>query len=103
MITRAVSSEQFRQDKTVTELVFQSFKEVPVANNELLKAIMEVQHTWNTSPVVWVDDFPYKIKLVERTPRCALLCQMCLDFTMRNNGKKVYRVANKRMVKVVFA
>lgn len=56
----------------------------------------------NSSPIVWVGDFPYKIKMKESSNKHALLCQMSVRVNYKNNGKETYLVINRRMVKLYF-
>lgn len=101
-ITRPVSAGEEKINREWTEKVLCDFTQVSVKSNALLKAIVEARSRWLTSPIVWVGNFPYKIKVLEQTQTRAVLLQMCVDFYHKKNGKQAYSIVNKRKVEIVF-
>lgn len=75
---------------------------VSVDNNKILNAIMDAFGTWEKSPVVWVENFPYRIKLLEHTNNHAILLQICLGVYYKPSGKECYYNISKRKVKIIF-
>jgi hypothetical protein len=76
--------------------------QVRTDDNEILDAILEVSNKWDASPIVWVKDMPYKIKLVHRTERYVVLYQYAINYKYSNTGKETYRPIAKRQVKLMF-
>lgn len=96
-ITRSVLMGDPNADK-----VLKSYSNVSVGRNPILSAIMDVFDKWEQSPIVWIDNYAYKIKLMERGRTHATLCQMSVDVRYKQNGKVTYKPINKRMVKLTF-
>lgn len=75
---------------------------VPVANNKILTAILDARCNWDKSPVVWVNDCPYRIKVIKADADCVFLWQICLGVHYKRSGKECYHVINKRQVRIDF-
>lgn len=79
-------------DRVLKDLV-----RVSTQQNNILKAIMEVQHKWDTKPIVWVNELAYKIIIIKRNYNRVSMYQMSLHF----EGNR-YNIINKRVVEVHF-
>lgn len=97
MISLPVNSKSRADDPILHDL-----SPVPTRNNKILNAILDVLPSWDTSPIIWVDNCAYKISVVEVGAYYAVLLQMPLDMNYKPNGKEVYKVISKRTVKIVF-
>lgn len=75
---------------------------VPTANNKILAAILDARSNWDKSPVVWVENCPYRIKVITADDRCVFLWQICLGVHYKRSGKECYHIINKRQVKIDF-
>lgn len=77
-------------------------QQVRTENNEILDAILEASYKWDSSPVVWVSNIPYKIKLIKRAENYVLLHQCAIRYHYNNTGKEKYTCIAKRQVKLMF-
>lgn len=102
-ISRPVTSEELKADWVGCEFTLSDTFPVSVHRNRILDAIMERSDCWETSPIVWVENQPYRISLLERTERHAVLLQVCLGVYYKKSGKENYFVINKRKVELSFA
>ena len=80
---------------TLDNIVDNFYSRVSVNRNPILKAIMEVKDSWNSSPIIWVDNHPYRIQIINETKYQVLLYQMALFL----NGND-YLIINKRKVRI---
>jgi hypothetical protein len=92
-----------KQDKKKTDIILNNLRPVSVYRNRILDAIMSEQEKWATSPIVWVDNMPYKIKLLQVSKQKVCLLQMPMQFYYKNNGKESYSIIGKRTVEILFA
>lgn len=83
-------------------IIYDDLKQVGRKNNKILDAIMNAKSSWDKSPLIWVDNYPYKIRLIERSSSYAILLQMNVRIDYKKNGKEVYQVIDKRTVKITF-
>jgi hypothetical protein len=82
--------------------ILNDLKQVGTKQNKVLDAIMASRNSWDKSPIVWVENYPYKIRVVELASSFVILLQMNVRIEYKNNGKEVYKVIGKRTVKIVF-
>lgn len=84
------------------DIIFQDLSPVRVKGNKVLIAILEAYDIWDRSPLIWIDNFPYKIKILKQTESYVDLLQMPVRIEYKNNGKECYTIISKRMVRIVF-
>jgi len=96
-ISRSVSVNGENQDE---HIVLMDMRPVGVHRNPILDAIMKVRRDWPRSPVVWVNNSPYKIKVLQDNDQCTMLLQMSVRLFVGKNGKEHYKIVNKRMVMI---
>ncbi len=101
-ISLPVTSGDEKQDKSKADIVLNNLRSVPVSSNKILNAIMSVSDKWETSPVVWVDNVPYKIKLLQVAKNKVCLLQMPMQFYYKNSGREAYHIVCKRKVEITF-
>jgi hypothetical protein len=82
----------FAWDETVDNF----YTRVPVNRNPILKAIMEAKDSWYSSPIIWVDNHPYRIQIISQTKNQIILYQMALFL-----HSKDYGIINKRKVRII--
>ncbi len=75
---------------------------VSVHNNKILDAIMYEFVNLHNSPIIWVHDFPYKLKLISFTKSHIELWQISLKIFYKTSGKEYYKMISKRRVKIFF-
>jgi hypothetical protein len=102
-ITKSVELIEERKDIEKSKSILNNFEKVNVNNNYILDAILESYDTWDKSPIIWVDNFPYKIKIIEKTKKQVIMYQMTISMMFKNSGKSTYKVLTKRKVKIEFA
>jgi hypothetical protein len=100
-ISRPITSSEEQKDRNVLK-VLDNLVPVSTNNNKILMAIMDAYGTWEHSPIVWVDNFPYRIKLLEHTSKHAIMLQICLGVYYKSSGKECYYNINRRKVKIEF-
>lgn len=91
-----------KKDKARAEYVLNNLRPVPVYQNKILDAIMCVYDKWETSPIVWVENSAYKVKLLNTVGNKVYLLQMPLQVSYKNNGKETYHIICKRKVEITF-
>lgn len=101
-ISLPVLLSEEKQDPLYAESVLQDLKAVPTNGNAILHRIMEAKSSWAKSPIVWVDNFPYKIKVIQQTQNRAVMFQMAIKYTYKTNGKETYQVLSKRKVAIEY-
>jgi hypothetical protein len=74
---------------------------VPAQKNKILDAIIEVRDKWHNSPVIWVNNCPYRIKVIAENNDTIILWQICLGVYYKRSGKECYHIINKRQVRIV--
>lgn len=84
------------------ERILANLAPVNVRNNAVLTAILAARGRWAANPIVWVDNFPYKLKVVRETAGWVELLQMPVRVEYKTSGKEVYQVISKRLVRIVF-
>ena len=103
-ITPSVSPFEEKNNVALSNQILTSWSQVPCnETNSILQAILKkVDDIYsNQQSIIWVKNTPYKIKLEDKNNKNIVLQQLCLNVTFKNNGKMVYEVVNKRMVKLV--
>ena len=78
--------------------ILENLAPVPIANNDILKAIMRAQESWSASPIIWAGRYPYKIKIINNSRDAVEMYQMYVEFPT----ERVYKVKNIRKVKIVY-
>lgn len=101
-ISKSVTPGDEKKDKALAQTVLNDMEQVKTVNNKILDAILEVSHKWNTSPIVWVADVPYRIQLIKRCDEYVILHQSAISYYYSNSGKERYTCIAKRQVKLVF-
>jgi hypothetical protein len=101
-ISKSVELIDEKKDINKTKKILNDFKRVSIYNNYILDAIIESYDNWDESPIIWVDNFPYKIKIIERTKHYVIMLQMTISMIFKNSGKQTYKVLSKRKVKIEF-
>ncbi len=98
-ISRSVNigDEKDKSEKTLNNLL-----EVSVNHNSRLQAIMGAQLMWMSSPTIFIDETPYKIKILELIPNKITLLQMYIKIFYKHDGRSWYEVINKRKVVIHF-
>lgn len=102
-ISLLVTVGEEKQNKKKTDIILNNLKPVSICRNRILDAIMSEQEKWGTSPIIWVDNIPYKIKLLQVSTQKVCLLQMPMQFYYKNNGKESYSIIGKRMVEITLA
>lgn len=101
-ISKSVTPDDEKKNKAHSQTILNNMVQVRTEKNDILDAILEVSYKWETSPIVWVRDMPYKIQLVQRTEKYVLLNQCAIRYQYSNTGKETYTRIAKRQVKLVF-
>lgn len=102
-ISLLVTLGEEKQNKQKTDIILNNLRPVSVCCNRILDAIMSEKERWGLSPIIWVDNMPYKIKLLQASKQKVYLLQMPMQFYYKNNGKESYSIIGKRTVEIVFA
>jgi hypothetical protein len=97
-ISLPVTNAEIRADVQKADKILNDVRPVSVKYNVLLDAIMCKMNEWKTSPIIWVDNYPYRIVLLDQKNDSATLLQVCLGVYYKTNGKETYYVINKRKV-----
>jgi hypothetical protein len=82
--------------------ILNDLRRVPVTNNIVLQKIMECQGIWSESPIIWVDNTPYKLVLVYASRREAVMYQVNMYLGYDGAGRIILRPLRKRKVKITF-
>lgn len=101
-ISKSVTPDDEKMNKAHSQTILNNMVQVRSKNNNILEAILEVSDKWETSPIIWVSDVPYKIQLIKRTESYVLLHQCAIRFHYSNSGKETYTRIAKRQVKLTF-
>jgi hypothetical protein len=102
-ISLPVTLGEEKQNKQKTDITLSNLRPVSVHRNKILDAIMSEQERWETSPIIWVDNIPYKIKLLKASNQKVCLLQMPMQFHYKRNGKESYSIIGKRTVEITLA
>lgn len=102
-ISLPVTVGEEKQDKVKADRVLNNLRSVGVSHNRILDAIMCNYAKWEKSPIVWVENCAYKIKLLNTEGNKVYLLQMPLQISYKNNGKETYHIICKRKVEITFA
>ena len=100
-ISKSVTPDEEKKNKAHTQTILNDMVQVNASNNKILDAILEVSSKWETSPIVWVANIPYRIQLIKRDDKCVILHQCAIRYYCSNSGKERYTCVAKRQVKVV--
>jgi hypothetical protein len=101
-ISKSVTPDDEKKNKALAQTILNDMDQVRTINNKILDAILEVSHKWNTSPIVWVANVPYRIQLIKRCDEYVILHQCAISYYYSNSGKERYTCVAKRQVKIVF-
>ena len=100
-ISKSVTPDEEKKNKAHSQIILDNMVQVNTKNNKILDAILEVSSKWDTSPIVWVANIPYKIHLVRRSDKCVILHQCAIRYHYSNSGKERYTCVAKRQVKLM--
>lgn len=100
-ISKSVSDHHIK-DKNQAEAIFNDMQMVPIENNSILDEIMRNRYNWSSNPTIFVNNIPYKLKLLEVTNKSVTMYQMYIKILTKANGKEWYEVINRRRVKIIF-
>jgi hypothetical protein len=100
-ISKSVTPNEEKKNKAITQTILDDMTIVKTENNRILDAILEVSSKWDTSPIIWVSNVPYKIHVVRRSADCVILHQCAIRYHYSNSGKERYTCVAKRQVKLV--
>lgn len=101
-ISKSVTPEDERKNKSQSQSILNNMVQVRTENNKIFDAIMEAAMKWDSSPIVWVSNMPYKIKVIKREPNNVLLHQCAIRYKYSTSGKETYTCIAKRQVKLTF-
>ncbi len=101
-ISKSVTPDDEKQNKAHSQTILNNMVQVRTDNNKILHAILDASSKWNTSPIIWVSNVPYKIKLIERAEKYVILHQCAIRYKYSNSGKETYACIAKRQVKLTF-
>lgn len=101
-ITESINSYEEKNNNNKSEKILNSFRYVSIIKNPILDAIIKVKNKWLLSPIIWIGNFPYKIKIILNNHKEVILYQLCLQILYKTNGKEYYNIINKRKVKIIF-
>jgi hypothetical protein len=84
------------------EKVLNNITQVPTYKNARFQEIMKARANWKSNPTIFIDNTPYKIKLLELSDYKAEFLQMLLKINKKNNGSSWYEIINIRKVIIHF-
>ncbi len=99
-ISQAVNSEDGK-DVEREQHVMMDMRPVQLRGNAILAAILRARSWWHKSPIVWVGNAPYKIKILQDNHMFTMLLQMSVRYNTRGTRQN-YKIVNKRMVMIYY-
>lgn len=88
-----------RTPKHKAEVILHDMAWVSVERNPILKEIVKWFDIWDTNPIFYVNNIPYRMELIYKSDAYAELYQMGIKWVNDNNG---YEVINKRRVIITY-
>lgn len=78
--------------------IYSDMKKVPISNNKILEQIIKHVPMWSSDPIIWVNQVPYKIKIIQCSSNSVYLYQIGMYKTKSN----MLRYVNVRLVYLSF-
>jgi hypothetical protein len=100
-ISKSVTPDDEKKNKAHTQTILNDMAQVNTNNNKILDAILEASYKWDASPIVWVENMPYRIQLIKRNDTSVILHQCAIRYYYSNSGKERFTCVAKRQVKLI--